>query len=201
MSAEEEPKTVPTTWIIVAALTLPAIILGIYWVAQQTTTDIQEYNGFFFEHVPCEVGDCWETVVVSNVGEHSILFLHHPSEVEDILIERPAVERVLNLTRIADSGLWISFEDGVPGEVGQAAANIARITGDRFYRIPTQAALYGRDVTCASGTDIRPVLFLTQEQTNRVYLNNNCIVVAAESAQEIMRVADAFSFHLLQIMR
>lgn len=198
---EKEPQTLKTVWVVTAALLIPVIILGVYWYTSQFTVEEYTYNGFVFTKIPCEVGECWQTTVVSNVGEHPVLFFNGPREVEDIQIDPLAVERVLNLTRIANSSLRIGFDEGVPGEVAIAASNIARVTGDRFYRIPTRGGVYGVDFTCSSATQPRPILYLTQDQETGAFLQGNCIFVVAPTTAELVRVSDAYTLHLLQIMR
>ncbi len=198
---EKEPEPIKTMWVIIAALLIPVIILGVYWYTSQVTVEEYTHNGFVFTQIPCEVGECWQTTVISNVGEHPVLFFHGPRELEDITIDPAAVDRVLNLTRIANTSLRIGFDEGVPGEVAIAASNIARVTGDRFYRIPTRGGVYGVDFTCSSATLTRPVLYLTQDEQTGVYLQDNCIYAVAPTTAELVRVSDAYTLHLLQIMR
>lgn len=197
----DEPAPVKTMWVVLAALLIPVIILGVYWYTSQVTTEQYVYNGFVFTQIPCEVGECWQTTVISNVGEHPVLFFYGPQELEDITIEPEAIERVLNLTRMANSSLRIGFDQGVPGEIAIAATNIARVTGERFYRIPTTGGVYGEDFTCSSASRARPILYLTQDAQTGAYLQDDCVYLTATNTSEAVRVSDAYTLHLLQIMR
>lgn len=201
-SQEVATGTITTTQIVLAALILPVILLGVwYGTTYFSGAESYTYNGFEFRQVPCEIGQCWETTVVSNIGEHPILFMHGPQEVQDIPVDPLAVERVLNLTRYQNTSAVIAFDQGVPGEVGIAATNIARITGERFYRIPTTGAVYGQTVTCDDATPMNTVVYLTQASETGVVLSDDCVLVIAENTTEIVRVADAYTLHLLQIMQ
>lgn len=199
--SKKEENTLSTVWIVVAALAIPAILLGVWNLTTIDRTESYTYNGFLFEQVPCEVGMCWETVVVSNVGEHPVLFMNGPQEVEDVTIDPSAVERVLNLTHTRNSSVTIAFDEGVPGEVGIAAANIARITGERFYRIPTTGGIYNQDITCSAATPARSVIYLTQLEATGAFLEEDCILVTAPNTQELVLASDALTLHLLQIMQ
>lgn len=189
--------TVRTIWVVLAVLLGIAAILGVLYLTQGTET--LEHNGFIFEEVSCPRGTCWQTNVVSNIGVHPITFYYNPEQLQDVPVDPAAVERVLNLTRTRNASVTFVFDEGVPGEVGLAAVQMARITGDRFYQIPTSGAVHGT-VTCKDASAVRTVIYLVQAPVAGVALQDDCVHVTAPDADELLRVADAYAMSLLRIL-
>ncbi len=215
MIPEEKPIVNPPempTWKIIAVFGVIAVVFGLVYLVVTNGLSIggltiispashsYTYNGFVFNATKCtsKGGTCWRTQVVTNIAVNPITFYYGPKETQDVLVSQAAVDRILNLTYYNDSGIIVTFDNGVPGEVAIAGAEISRITG-RVYRIPTAGAVYG-NVTCADGTPRRAIIYLTQGPTAEVRDLNGCVVLTANTTQDLVRVADAFSLHLLRIV-
>jgi hypothetical protein len=200
LDSPSERPIVPTWKVLGVLVLIIAFIAVLLWATQRSESF--EHNGFLFERAHCPTGefDCWQTTVVLNVGVRPILFYYNPLQVEDILVSSTAVERVLaQVPRPNASGeIIITWDDGVPGEVAVAATSIARITGERVYRIPTRGVVYG-EVTCGHARPDRVVMYLMQAERSAVTVRDGCVLVGATSPSELIRVADAFAFALLGI--
>lgn len=176
-----------------------AIIIGAFWLMQPGPSDF-ELNGFYFEQVACERGQCYETVVQTNIGVHPITFYSDPREVADIPVDREAVVAILNLTRSRNTSVTIAFDEGVPGEVGVAASLLARVTGERLYNISTSGGVYGEDVVCSQSDRYDRVVYITQTDDNGVFMSNSCIIVTASDVDNLVSVVDAYVMRLLLIL-
>ncbi len=165
-------------------------------------TDSYEYNGFVFtESDACGAErDCWVTNVQLNVGARQVPFYYGPREAEDVLVEPEAVDRVLSLTYPDVNGtVVILFDEGASGSYGVAASNLARVTGERVYNLPTMGDVYGESFSCdyPRGDD---VLIRVTNGPSGVRLEGSCVVVSG-SEEEILRVMDAYRLSLLRILQ
>lgn len=192
------PTPVKTVWVVLSIAVIAAVAIAAALVLERQSS--YEHNGFVFEKTRCSDETCWQTQVVTNIGVHPIVFHYGPRDVEDVAVSPTAVARVLNMTTTKNSSIVIAFDEGVPGEVGVAAAQIARITGDRFYQVPTSGSVYGAPTTCADASATRTIIYLRQGPMNAVVLDDGCVHVIAEDAEHVLLVADAFGLHLLRIM-
>jgi hypothetical protein len=179
---------------------LGVVIVGAFVVLNSSAPNEFSLNGFDFVMSPCDRGQCYETTVYTNVGVHPITFYSDPREVGDVPVDSQAVSAILNLTRSRNSSVTIGFDEGVPGEVGVAAALIARVTGERLYNISTSGAVYGQDVICEMSTATDRVIYLTQTPRDGVFYQDGCVIVSASDVDSLIPVVDAYVMRLLLIL-
>ena len=190
---------VPTWYILAAVVLIVFIIYAVFYVLR--TEDVYEYNGFTFAKTDCgTTRECWQTQVNTNVGVRSLYFYNGPRDVESIPVDQSAVNFVLNLGGYNNSQIVIVFDEQTPGEVGVAATNIARITGERIYNITTSGSVYGQPTTCEHANQVTAVIYLTQGPHRQVTFEQGCIMITAPDAEGVLEVADAYSLHLLTIL-
>lgn len=196
--ASQEPK-IPTWQIIIAVAILGIILAGIIMFSQ--TEDSYEYNGFVFVEEPCPDQDnqCWTTQVQLNIGLRQVTVFNGPREVEDILVDERAIQFVRSLSR-NDTEIILAINEDDPGRVGVVATNIARVTGEKLFGIPTRGAVFGSEVVCEMATQNRAIIHIT-EGPEGVYVQNGCIVISAEDPERLVVVGDAFVLHLLSVMQ
>lgn len=203
MTDKPDKKPVETIETYKVILALLALGVGLYLFLSTTSTpDSFELNGFSFEEVRCPASEstCWQTIVVTNVAQHPIIFYSDPREVQDIPIDQEAVDVILNLTTSRNSSVTIAFDEGVPGEVGVAATLIARVTGERLYQIDTSGGVYGQDISCAQSQGLNRVIYLMQSDQEGAFVEDGCIIVTAPDSQRLRDVVDAYTMHLLLIL-
>lgn len=208
VNARNSVSVEPTvaTWKIVAVVAVIGVVLfSAYTIlsSEELFTGEHEYNGFVFSEAQCSSErSCWSTTVELNIGAREVLFYYGPWEVEDVSVDPAAVERVLNLTYADMNGsVVIVFDAGSPGEVGVAASNLARITGERFYNIPTSGSEYANPVSCEDSSEQRVVIYLVDGPFEGVRLVDDCVLVSASNPEDLFRVVDAYRLRLMQIIQ
>ena len=199
-NSAQADESIATWKILLAILGVgAALLLGVQLLS---TPEVYEHNGFTFTETQCaQDRECWSTLVNLNIGAREIPFYYRPDQVQDVPVDPSAVVRVLNLTTRPDTSLTIAFDEGVPGEVGVAASNLARVTGERVYNISTSGGVYGRDVTCADANATHAVVYIRDGDLNGVTARDGCVFVVADEPEEVLRVTEAFRLHLLRILR
>ena len=201
-----------STWKILVGVGVGVLLLGlIFWVVSSLSASSSsvgeeyEYNGFLFRFA--EAGscgtqrDCWRTQVQLNIGVRNVEFYYGPREVEDVFVDPVAVQRVLNLTFADVNGSLVITFDEESSEIAAAAVNLASITGERVYNIPTSGSVYGSPVTCADATPERVVVYFVNESFSGVLYEEGCVLISASSRDELLRVTDAYRLHLLRILQ
>lgn len=189
------------TWKILLVVLLGGLALyaAVQWSAAPTT---YEYNGFTFTETQCaQDRECWSALVNLNIGAREVPFFYRPDQVEDVPVDPSAVERILSLTRSRNSSVTIVFDEGASGEVGVAASNLARVTGERVYNISTSGSVYGQPVTCEHASALHAVVYLTHGDLDGVTTRGGCVLIVADDPEELLRVTEAYRLHLLRIMR
>lgn len=200
-------QQIPTSKILLTILVVLAVLVGAYTLLSASLASVETYtyNGFTFTEDDCgENRTCWTTVVRLNVGNREVTFFYGPREVEDILVEPLAVESVLDLTRIPqDRSVEIVFSENATGTIGVAASNLARVTGDRVYQIPTSGSVYGQPVTCADANSQHVVIrFIENATLNGVSSRGDgCVIISGQNRDGVLKATDAYRLHLLQILR
>ncbi len=189
-----------STWIIII---ISFAIGGVILFLSVYTAEPEEYtiNTFTFTPVPCPGQDtCWKTNVVSNIGVHPITFYTSPTDAKKYFVQQKAVDTVLNMRSVKGGNIIIAIDEGVPGEVGVAGAQIARVTGEQLYKIPTKSALYIKDVTCEQATPQTTIVYLTQGPAQVVVQKPGCVVVSAPTTTELLSISEAYTMWLLGIL-
>ncbi|MBN1646038.1 hypothetical protein JW868_03295 [Candidatus Woesearchaeota archaeon] len=196
--------------IVIAVIILVFAIFMVQLYVKDNREDPNTYNGFYF--VKGENG-LWQTTIQVGNEIRVVPFYYHPREVQDIVVQENVEELILKLD--SNNLLYISIDPDLPSTYVQAAVQIARLTGERFQilNIPTRSAFTklpsdipeGQNftapiITCENATDNITVLMMVQEPLNTITYDGTCIVLAAPTGEEAVRVADRMGFEILKIM-
>lgn len=197
------------TWKVLVGVGVFLLLVGVVFVLVSSlsapSVEEYEYNGFVFRSADAgscgTQRDCWRTQVQLNIGVRNVEFYYGPREVEDVFVDPAAVERVLNLTYPGRNGsVVITFDEDFSG-VGIAAPNLAGVTGERVYNIPTTSSVYGQPVSCADASAQLVVVRFINESFSGVAYEDGCVLISASSVDELLRVTDAYRLHLLRILQ
>lgn len=207
-------------WFLIGFILLLIVIFFIVPLIQKTLTererqelvDEYRYNGFTFMPESPEPGAAWETELTVNGQAYSMLFHHHPSAVDAIPLEEGIVEQIIyERPRV----LFLTFPPDAPSTLILAGVEISKITGDRngeygVLQLPTRGAMQAPPagnatfpvLTCANATSQAVIMSFDQGEQNRIYRdeNANCIRLEYLTPDDAVRVADRFSYGLLQII-
>ena len=201
----EVEESVATWKVLAGILVVGLLLLGVYSLFSVGESSASEYtyNGFTFVEQQCsEARTCWVSVIQLNIGAVEVPFYYGPRDVEDVPVDPSAVSRVLDLTYADVNGsITLVFDAGAPGELGVAASNLARVTGERLYNIPTSGSEYNNPVSCADSSDEHVVIYFTDAGFDGVSVDEGgCVILSATSPEELLRVSDAYRLHLLRVM-
>lgn len=221
-SKKSEKKKEKSQWIyLTGALVLIAVILfagAIYpTLKQEQQIEDNRYNEFDFIQ---EAGTgFWYLNAEIDNKPVSILFRHHPSEVDDIYVHSPARKIINHLSRLVYNGedalLYMAFnpnedEDILKG-IAIASVELGRLLGERFeiYKIPTVGAiteetnssLAAQVVSCEDVSPSQGVLIIRSGEVDAVHVPSpNCIILEVTSEENAIKVADRFAYDLLGVI-
>jgi hypothetical protein len=196
--------------LVVAIAVILLISVALFFISNRVSTQrksaTDNYNGFdFFEN-----DGIWFTYILREGNNYQIPFYYHPTEVEDILMQPGIEDKIEILTR--DDNIYISVDPDMTSKAVVAGVNIARITGNQYdlYNIPTHSA-FSREPAEASNAPIKTcddsdettlVIIFKIGDDNKIYSvgGTNCIVMQAETEDDLLREADRLIYELVGIM-
>ncbi|MGV8141344.1 MAG: hypothetical protein ACP5NW_02800 [Candidatus Woesearchaeota archaeon] len=167
-----------------------------------------EYNHYVFEKFE---GNKWMTQQMIGGQVYNIPFYNNPEMVLDVPVDPNAVKQLRTFRQYFPNGtVYITVDPDESSKVVLAGVEYARILGTAYniYNMNVKSAISepveGMDyqvVTCKNSSRNVFVIYQTVTDKNLVSLDGNCIILESISANESIRVADAFTFRLLNIIR
>lgn len=189
---------------VVFAITFIAVfIIVVYaskYLGEKKLTE-NDYNNFKFRYSDAE--KVWYVEVQMGPQPFTIPFYNHPRDLEDIVVEED-IEKKLLTPR--PSYLIIAVPSESSSMVAIAGVQISRITGNQVLGIPTSSAVNDNDelglpyVNCNDADEDTIVINFENSDKNIISSSGNCIRIEFTSANESVRVAEAFVYNLLTIM-
>jgi len=179
---------------------LISILFILLFIAGCSNSNRYVYNGFTItKH---EFG--WAATVYANKQPH-IVYLHHgPKEVEDIKSEN-LKDKILNSKQI-----YATFNPSMPGPPTTfAIIDIVKVTGTNsewgIFKIPTKATITESDginevKTCADATSDISVILLKLGDKTEIYSEGNCIIIEAETEEDIVKASNKLVYELLGVI-
>jgi hypothetical protein len=172
-------------------------------------TNVVEYNHYTFEKYE---GDKWVTNQQIKGQVYSIPFYHNPTEVLDIPVDNRSIMALRQFSLARPNGtVYISVDPQESSKVVIAGVEYARILGKGYnmYNMNVKSAITSPIDLEAGGPpiitceDVSSNVFVIQQivtDKNLVSYDENCIIIESIDVNESIRVADAFSFRLLNII-
>lgn len=200
-------------WLLITGIVVVVAVFALLtWLSQPK---IDPYNQFDFIQ---RADGLWDVKLDINNQPYTIVFHHHPNELEDIFVQENLVYHKINQIayQVRQTGLgeiYVAIDPKAPADLAMAFVEISKVTGELFniYNIPTHGA-YTRtsDIddhipvkTCADADEDTLILWIkTAEQGDNVIaeVSNNCVVLQGTNPDDTVRVADRFVYELLGIM-
>jgi len=151
----------------------------------------------------------WYTNIMIRNYPYTVPFYYNPGELEDIYIDTATVNKIKDF-RMNHSSAYISLDPGESSIQVIAGVEIARILGNKYniFNFDLKTA-FTKDpetysdypvITCSNASNNVMVFFMDVGKENRVYSVDNCIIIESLNITETIRVADALSYKLLNIM-
>ena len=211
--AERKPvnskKSLITVFVIIGIIVviIVAIVLLSKYVFISKNDNSVTYNNYVFEKFE---GNKWMTQQMIKGQLYDIPFYYNPTQVLDIPIDPYSISKLRNFSYYSDAKVYISVDPNESSKVVLAGVEYARILGKAYdiYNLNVSSAINKPAsqetdipiITCKNQTINTIVIYQTMSNKNLVSIKGNCITIEATSANESIRVADAFSFRLLNII-
>jgi len=195
--------SVTTMFIIGIAAALAAVIFILVLVPKND----YNYNGYVIQKGTCPGSTvlCWFAEFNVRGQPYVMTFYYHPSQVDNITVV-PDTLKVTQLATVANSTLYITVPNNVPGKVGVAAIEITRVLGKRYnlVNLNVKTAVYGTgpdQISCGNASGNTVVMSFEQGTIDAVFVRStNCIVVSATDAERAVAVADAYAYRLIGVI-
>jgi hypothetical protein len=206
-SDKKNKKSLIYTFIIVGIIMLifaSAILLSKYMFKDKNTV---EYNHYVFEKFE---GNKWMTQQMIGGQLYNIPFYNNPEQVLDIPVDPNAVRNLRIFKTYSNGTVYITVDPNESSKVVLAGVEYARLLGTAYniYNMNVKSAI-SRSVdgfeyeviTCKNQSKNTFVIYQTVTGKNLISVNGACITLESRTANESVRVADAFAFRLLNIIR
>ncbi len=213
---EEEPKKNNGLKYLIIGLSVIVIIFVLLLLYPHFSRweDTDLYNNFEFVQ---DVDGFWNAKMEINGQPYTIIFHHHPDELENITISENSTRAVSELAKFVkakdEGSILVAMSPEAPAAVAMAYVELKKVLGSDFniYNIPIQGAythkLNGLNesdvplVTCATRPKNTLVFELKVTDKDKItYPQPGCIIIEGHNATEVIKGADRFVYSLLGIM-
>ncbi|MDD5178207.1 MAG: hypothetical protein PHT54_02905 [Candidatus Nanoarchaeia archaeon] len=185
--------------VIVLIAILAVIIISINLIKDQ-----KKYNGFEVEKVVSQGYEGYTTkVYMNNIAEpFYVNTRYHPKDLEDIPYDSKIKEK-LNKKKIY---ITIDPTQNMTGKTTIAALEINNMV-EPVYNIEVLSALtkdIGNNMTimdCNSVTSENAVIWIKLGENNRVYTENNCVIIEGQTQDNLIKGADLLDFVVLGVVK
>jgi hypothetical protein len=204
------------TRLLVLIAILAVILLGLllYWVKVLVIDGYYNYEGATGDFLisRAKVGNLliYQTSIFVNNQEHIFFFRNHPKDVKDIYLE-PNLE--INLNRPNGTQKVYVTNDKELGSITSSDSVIAAGAFEQILSEP-EANIYGLHtvdvytdaersgnvpITCANVTRENAVIYMKLGPENKVYSENECIVIQGTNGEGLIMAAEKFAYYLLGV--
>ncbi|MGV8086405.1 MAG: hypothetical protein ACP5N1_02120, partial [Candidatus Woesearchaeota archaeon] len=138
-------------------------------------------------------------------------FYNNPTEVLDIYVNPEAITKIRQFRTNKNGTLYVSVDPTESSKGIMAAIEYARILGNVYniYNMNVKSAiteeinvtLGSPVITCSNQSKDVFVIMQYKSDKNLINVSNNCVTIEYLNVNESVRVADAFAFRLLNIIR
>ena len=210
---EEKPvdnrKSLITVFVIVGIIIV--IIAAVVLISKfMPNTNTVKYNNYTFEKFE---GNKWMTQQLIRNRVYNIPFYYNPTQVIDIPADPNSVLTLRQFGFNPNGIVYITVDPNESSKVVLAGVEYARILGTSYniYNMNVKAALskpYAENIsvnspviTCNNQSKDALIIYQVVSNKNLISVRGNCIYLESINANESVRVADAFAFRLLSIIR
>ncbi len=127
-----------------------------------------------------------------------------PDDVKPIPLDTRAVKKILS-----SRGVFITYDPNLKSDVAIGAIEIASVIGTAdfgIFKIPTEGAFTeATDIdysvkTCEDAKDGVIVINLRLEDENRVYLEEDCVIIEGENYESLIKSSEKLIYSLLGVL-
>lgn len=189
-------------YIVLGIIIVAVIIYGIFLLSPRASEEFNPvYNGFVFQ----EDGDYWRVGLKTVVGDQTIPFYYHPSELEEIPYAKKINSDLLAVQKNKGKfSIAISPDLKESGTAVISAVEISKISGNVF-GLETAAGYSGPVdelpvFNCENATPKNFVVELELGDANSISAKSYCAVLTAQNETDLIKLSDLLVFKLMGIM-
>jgi hypothetical protein len=207
---DDNPNNKSLMYVIIGILIIVGVIGTILVMPKYLLpkTNVVEYNNYVFEKFE---DNKWITQQLIRGQLYNIPFYYNPEQVLDIPFDPKSIQNIRNFRDTVNGQVYITVDPYESSKVVLASVEYARILGNAYniYNMNVKSAIStpvdGNDgipvITCDNQSKNVFVIYQTVTDKNLVSVDGNCIILESKTPNESIRVADAFSFRLLNIIK
>ncbi len=211
---KEERKPVNSkkslVFVLLVVLAVIIIIVGTILLSKYAFPDKNTvmYNNYTFQKFE---GNKWMTQQSISGQIYNIPFYNNPTQVLDIPIDPNSITYIRYFKNNPNGTVYISIDPSESSKVVLAGVEYARLLGDVYniYNMNVKSAINTKTnittdypvMTCKNQSTNRFIIVQQKSDKNLVTVKGNCVTMEYKNATESIRVADAYAFGLLNIIR
>lgn len=209
--ADDKTSKNRSLFYVIIGVIMVIIILGAILVLSRyvfPNKNIVEYNHYVFEKFE---GNKWMTQQLIGGQVYNIPFYNNPLQVLDIPVDPMSITAIRYFRNNPNGTVYITVDPYESSKVVLANVEYARILGTAYniYNMNVKSAISQnidniteyQVMTCNNQSKNNFIIYQRVTDKNLISLNGNCIVLESKTANESIRVADAFAFRLLNIIK
>jgi len=197
-------------FVVIIAGIIIIILAGIFvWSTYFRNAGDVTYNNYVFQKFETNK---WMTQQLIKGQMYNIPFYNNPNQVLDVPIDPNAISSIREFSKNTNGTVYISVDPEESSKIVVAAVEYGRILGTVYniYDMNVKSAIStpvpGKTIdspviTCDNASKDVMVIYQFVSDKNLVSIDNNCVLVESTDINESIRVADAFSFRLLNIIQ
>ena len=176
------------------------IVVSLIYYVKFSNKGEFKYNGFRILHTGPAVYDI-EIFLKNDPNPHYISVRYDPRRLKDIEIEENLKERIFR------DQIYITLSEDLTANSVVAVSEMSKIMGNRFlFNTPVHTALaYSKKgiplKKCSDVTTKDSVILLRLGEENRVYKQNECIIIEGKTEEDIIKASTKLSLSLLGIVK
>lgn len=143
-------------------------------------------------------GNTWVTLV----NNKQLVFDYFPEQVEDISVSQEIIDKLNTLEIDTTYDVNDSFAETIALSQYRLQQNLGAVTNIYIRQgLTTNNTFNLPIINCDDATEHVPVLYFKQSNETKVYLENNCIMIEADSETDLLRAKDRLLYGYLKIVK
>lgn len=143
-------------------------------------------------------GNEWVTLV----NNRQLVFDYFPEQVEDIKINPEIIAKLKTLEIDITYDINDSFAETIALSQYMMQQNLGAVTNIYLRQGLTTSNDFNIPIiTCDDATDSVPVLYFKQSNETKIYLEENCIMIEADSEAELLMIKDRLLYGYFEVIK
>ncbi|MCF7866711.1 hypothetical protein K9L67_04775 [Candidatus Woesearchaeota archaeon] len=209
--SDSNKSSLNKAWYYLFAALIVILIVVLIFIFNNDKSNVfvsgDSYNGFVFNQLD---DGLWETEIKTIYGDMPVIFHYNPKELETYYFNTSAIKDV-NEVKDNNGFFFVALNPLVDesGSVAIAGIEVAKIASKVVgFGEKTKSALTQRDpenpsnvASCEEASSIAYVLEFDVGNESGIFIEPYCARLIGKDFEETVRLADAFAFHMVGVMK